>query len=33
MSWIDVWFQSWEFWAIAGLILVVADSWSGAAVT
>ena len=25
MSWIDVWFQSWEFWAIAGLILVVAD--------
>jgi len=25
MSWIDVWLLSWEFWAIAGLILVVAD--------
>ena len=25
MSWIDTWFQSWELWAIAGLVLVIAD--------
>lgn len=25
MSWLDIGLQSWEVWAIAGLVLVVAD--------
>jgi membrane protein implicated in regulation of membrane protease activity len=25
MSWLDIWLQSWELWAIAGLVLALAD--------